>query len=190
LAPSVGCILGIEIPTVKLKRNFVELKIVNTCTSPTPRTSLKAPSPDDYVRHFVQQSLTPGITQHSLSDPVDIAHIPTSANRDPTLTSVSVTAPAASHLDNQPIESLSMLTAQHSASQNRNLGSFGGGKSDNIRDPRPVKSFNPIGDLPALDADLVLSESRPIPPSHFSPPPSSELWVSLPPFTYIIHPGA
>lgn len=170
LAPGVGCILGIEIPTIKLKRDFVEFKIVNTRTSPAPRTSLKAPSPDDYVRHFVEQSLAPGIAKHLLSDSVDIARIPTSANRDPTLTSVGVTAPAASHLNNQPIESLSILTAQHSASQNRNLGSFGGGKSDDIRDSRPVKSFNPIGDLPALDANFVSSESRPTCSSHFTTP--------------------
>jgi hypothetical protein len=169
-ASRAGGVLSIEVPTVEPKGYLVELKIVNTTASSAASAAAHAPSSDDLVCHLMKHGGSPFVTEHPLSDAVDVADVPTSADRDPILTTVGVPAPVASHLDDQPIESLTLLTTQHAANENGNLSSFSGGESDDVRDPIPIESFNAIGDLPSLDADFVPSESRPISPSHILTP--------------------
>jgi hypothetical protein len=169
-APLVGGILSVEVPTVESEGDLVELKVVNTTASSAPSTTAQATSSDNNVRHLVQESAHPVIAQHPLSDAVDVADEPTSADSDPILTTVGMPAPVAGHLNDKPVDSLPVLTTQHAADENGNLSSFSGGESNDVRDPIPIESLNAIGDLPSLDADFVPSESRPISPSHILTP--------------------
>jgi hypothetical protein len=173
-----GSILSVEVLTVERESDLVELKVVDTTASSAASATAHAPSADDDVCHLMKHGGSPLVTEHPLSDAVDVAGVPTRADRDATLTTEGVPAPVSGHLNHEPVESLTMLTTQHTANENGNLSPFSSGEPDDVRNPIPIESFNAMRHAPSLDADLARSDHRPISPSHILTPFQGALGVT------------